>query len=319
MLRFATIGTSWITTQFAEGAARVPGVALACAYSRDAARAAEFAGRIGAARWSDDLPAVLASDDVDAVYIATPNSVHFEQALGAVRAGKHVLVEKPATTTAAEFAVLAGEATAAGVVLLEGMRSAHDPGMARVRELLGSVGVVRRVSLRYCQRSARYDRVLAGERVNIFDPALAGGALNDLGVYCVSALVDLFGEPQRVFAASVEIAGGADGAGTAIAVYPGFVADLGYSKITASDLPSEVEGERATLVMDSITAPRHLRVRSIDGSERPHAVAAAEFALDPEIEHFVRLCGGIGDQTVDHRRTIATLRTMEAIRSAAAD
>ena len=317
MLRIATIGTSWITTQFADAASRVPGVELATAYSRDADRARAFAAEIGAAGSTADLDGLLASEEVDAVYIASPNSVHFGQALAAIRAGRHVLVEKPATPTAAEFATLVAEARAAGVVLLEAMRSAHDPGMARVRDLLGEVGPVRRVSLRYNQRSSRYDRVLAGERVNIFDPAFAGGALNDLGVYCVSALVDLFGEPGRVVAASVPVAGGADGAGAALASYPGFVADLGWSKITASDVPSEVQGELGTLLIDHIAVPRRLELHRLDGSEVESLIDAPLFDLSPELRAFAALCAGEGSPSADHERTLAVLRTIEAVREAA--
>jgi predicted dehydrogenase len=316
MLRFATVGTSWITTQFADAVSRVDGVEIVCATSRDAERAARFAATIGVPSSTGDLAGLLASGEVDALYVGTPNSLHAEPALAAIRAGKHVLVEKPATPDAAGFASLVAAAREAGVVLMEGMRTAYDPGTARVRELLGTLGPIRRVSLRYCQRSSRYDLVLAGERVNIFDPALAGGALNDLGVYCASALVDLFGEPERVLAAWVTIAGGADGAGAALAVYPGFVADLGWSKITASDVPSEVQGEAATLVIDHVPAPRRLVVRRLDGGEDVVEVAAPAFALDGEVERFVQLCAG-GDPAPDQARTLATLRTLEAIRAAA--
>ncbi|MCB0910447.1 MAG: Gfo/Idh/MocA family oxidoreductase [Propionibacteriaceae bacterium] len=316
-VRLATIGTSWITTQFADAVARVPGVELAVAYSRDPDRAAAFAAQIGAAGSSADLPGLLASGELDAVYVASPNSAHFDHALAAIRAGKHVLVEKPATPTAAEFATLVAEARAAGVVLLEAMRSAHDPGMARVRELVDEVGPVRRVSLRYSQRSSRYDLVLAGERVNIFDPAMAGGALNDLGVYCVSALVGLFGEPERVVAATVPVSGGADGAGAALASYPGFAADLSWSKITASDVPSEVQGELGTLLIDQIAAPRLLELHRLDGSEVESVVDAPAFDLSPELRAFASLCAGEGDASADHERTLATLRTIEAIRVAA--
>jgi predicted dehydrogenase len=315
MLRFATIGTSWITTQFADAAARVPDVEIAAAYSRDAARAEAFARQIGAASASSDVAELLASDEVGAVYIASPNSVHREQALAAIRAGKHVLVEKPATATAAEFAELVAEANSAGVVVLEAMRTAYDPGTARARELLGGLGRIRRVSLRYAQRSSRYDLVLAGERVNIFDPALGGGALNDLGVYCVQALVGWFGEPRQVLAASVPIAGGADGAGAALALYDGFVADVSWSKITASDVPSEVQGELGTLVIDQVCAPRFLVASRLDGGRDEHRLDVPAFDLRYEVERFLELCGG-ADATADHERTLATLRTMEAIRTA---
>lgn len=317
MLRFATIGTSWITTRFADAVSRVPGVRLARAYSRDAARAQAFAAEIGAPAWSNDLADLLAAEDVDAVYVASPNTVHFAQALAAVRAGRHVLVEKPATSTPAEFAELVAAADAAGVVVFEGMRSVYDPGTARVRQLLGELGAVRLVSLRYCQRSARYDRVLAGERVNIFDPALGGGALNDLGVYVVSALVDLFGEPERVSAGLVPVAGGADGAGSAVATYPGFVAQLAWSKITASELPSEIQGERATLVIDNLPAPRLLTLNRLDGGSERFVVDGPAFDLGFEVRRFAELCLTGGDASPDHARTLAVLRTMAAIRAAA--
>ncbi|MFT4110738.1 Gfo/Idh/MocA family protein [Propionicimonas sp.] len=318
MLRFATIGTSWITTQFADAVARVPEVEVAVVYSRDGGRAAEFAARLGVGAWSDDLDDLLGSGAVDAVYIASPNATHARQAEAALRAGRHVLVEKPATLAAAEFEHLASLAGEAGLVLLEGMRTAYDPGIARVRDLVGDLGTLRRASLRYAQRSSRYDQVLAGERVNIFDPAMGGGALNDLGVYCVSALVDLFGEPDHVLAAMVPVVSGADGAGAALAVYPGLVVDVSWSKITASDVPSEVQGERGTLVIDHLPAPRHLELRRLDGGSELVELALESFDLRYEVERFAALCAGTVDASRDHRRTLAALRTMEAIREAAA-
>lgn len=268
-MRFATIGTSTITTEFARAAHACDGVELAVAFSRDAERAAQFAREIGAARGESDLEAILSArgeEGVDAVYIASPNAVHAEQVRTCLEAGKHVLCEKPLTLSEAQAAELFALAQERGLVLLEAMRSAFDPGMARIRELLPELGAVRRVSFAYCQRSSRYDRVLAGEPVNIFDPALGGGALLDLGVYCVHPLVDLFGEPDAVTCASVPLATGADGAGVVLATYPGLVADLSYSKITASSLPSQIQGERATMLIDHIALPRRIVIEPIDGS-----------------------------------------------------
>lgn len=317
MLRVATIGTSWITRQFAADASTVAGIDLAFAYSRDAGRAAGFAAEIGAAGFTDDLPGLLGSPDIDAVYIASPNSAHFSQALAALRAGKHVLVEKPACQTAAEFETLCEAAAAGGVVLLEDMRTAYDPGFERVVELVGRLGVLRRASLRYCQRSSRYDQVLAGQRVNIFDPALGGGALADIGYYCASAMVALFGEPDRLLAGWVQLPGGADGAGTALAIYPGLVVDLAFSKITGSSLSSEIEGELATLTVDRIHSPQVLTLTRIDGTSDVHRVPSPDFSLAGGIQRFADLCRSGGDAAADHQRTLAALRVVEAIRAAA--
>lgn len=314
MIRVATIGTSTITERFADGVAAMDGISITQAYSRDPERATAAAARFGAAPVSD-LAALLASPDVEAVYVGSPNSVHHAQVRAALRAGKHVLVEKPAVPTAAEWEDLVVAAHTAGVVLLEAMRTAYDPGLSAVRAMLPTLGTIRRVSLRYGKRSARYDQVLAGEQVNIFDPAMAGGALNDLGVYCAHALISLFGEPQRVVGALVPVASGADGAGAALAVYPGFVADLGWSKITDSALPSEIQGELGTLEIDAIDSARSLTVRFIDGTVAHHAVDAPPNSLTHEIRRFAELIVSGEDHTPDQQRTAQTLRLVEAIRA----
>ncbi|HSN10633.1 MAG TPA: Gfo/Idh/MocA family oxidoreductase, partial [Propionibacteriaceae bacterium] len=274
----------------------------------------DFASSLGVDRVVTDLDELLADPDVDAVYVASPNSVHTEQALAAVRAGKHVLVEKPAVTAATEWASLRAEARERGVVVLEAMRTEYDPGLEVVREVIGSLGTIRRVRLSYEKRSSRYDQVLAGERVNIFDPALAGGALFDLGVYCIHALVALFGEPERVQASSVTIASGTDGAGTALCTYPGFVAEVCWSKITTSTLPSEVQGELGTLLIDSIASPSSLTVQRLDGTSTTRALPPLRHTLYDEVARFVELVRGKDDATYDQDLTAATLRVIDEIR-----
>ncbi len=315
MIRVATIGTSTITERLAAGVASVDGITISHAYSRDPAKAAATAAAFGAEPASD-LAALLASDAIDAVYVGSPNSVHFAQVSAAVAAGKHVLVEKPAVPTVAEWDQLVEAAQTSGVVLIEAMRTAYDPGLSAVRDAIPLLGTVRRVSLRYGKRSSRYDQVLAGERVNIFDPAMAGGALNDLGVYSAHALISLFGEPRRVAAALIPVASGADGAGTALAVYDGFVADLSWSKITDSALPSEIQGELGTLEIDAVDSARRLTLRFTDGRVESRTVDAPAETLTDEVRRFAELIDGDGDAAVDQERTRQTLRLLEAIRAA---
>ncbi len=316
----ATIGTSTITHTFIAETAEVPEIDVTVAYSRTAERAQTFAAANGVPGWAagplDDL---LASDAIDAVYIASPNALHHRQAQAAIAAGKHVLVEKPATPTAAEFADLVAAAHARGVVLLEGMRNVYDPGFAAVRDLLPRLGTIRRVSFGYQQRSARYDIVLAGEQVNIFDPAMAGGALLDLGVYCIAPLVDLFGEPPSLVARSIPLPGAADGAGAVLASYPGFIADASWSKITFSHRPSEIQGELGTLTIDHIAAPRTLHLTLLDGTEEHHELGIPRPNLRYHARRFAHLVASGDDPSPDQTRTLRTLRTMDAIRLACAD
>ncbi|MYR08248.1 Gfo/Idh/MocA family oxidoreductase [Gordonia sp. SID5947] len=317
MIRIATVGTSKITRSFIDAAASVPEVSVTTVFSRDGKRAAEFAADAGVPGYGADLDQVLSSPDVDAMYIASPNGIHGEQVLQAIRAGKHALVEKPAVPTAAEFERVTEAAAEAGVIVLEAMRNCYDPGLTAVGELArADLGAVRRASFAYCQRSARYDKVLAGERVNIFDPALAGGALMDLGVYTVAAMVQLFGEPDQVFAASVPIPGGADGSGAALTVHDGFLVDLAYSKITASDRVNEIQGERGTLTFDHVAQPTSARVSLLDGTVTEHSFEGPANNMVHEVRRFADLVAGSGDPSSDHARTMATLRVVEEIQDA---
>lgn len=312
MIRMATIGTSTITETFLAAArGRVEVVAV---HSRDASRGAALAARHGIPSSETDLDVLLARDDIDAVYVASPNSVHGAQVRQALEAGVHVLVEKPFVPTAAEASALLALAEESGLVLLEALRSAFDPGTAAVRDLLPALGEVRRVSFRYAQRSARYDKVLAGEHVAIFDPAMAGGALMDLGVYCVRPLVDLFGEPDHVVGAQARVASGADGATVVLATYPGMVADLSCSKITASSLPSEIQGELGTLTIDHVAAPRHLVLDLLDGTRREVHVDGADpdNTLGYEIDRFATLVADGELPRAEGRSSVAALRVVEA-------
>lgn len=314
-IRLATIGTSAITERFADAVAHAGGMSVEVAYSRDAARGRAFAERIGAPRASADLDALLHSGDIDAVYIGSPNGAHAAQARAAVDAGVHVFLEKPATPTAAEFEALVAQARARGVVVFEGMRNVYDPGMALVAELLPRIGRVRLVSFGQAQYSARYDLVLRGETPNIFDPALAGGALFDLGVYPLSAAVHLFGAPASVTGSTVAIATGADGAGAAVLAYPDLVAQVSFSKVGFSSRPNEIQGELGTIEIDEITAPQLVTVTPRGGEAVVHRVDGADNNMVYEVRRFAELVGG-ADPTPDQERTLAVLRAVECIRGA---
>lgn len=307
MLTLATIGTGFITSTFADAVSRVPDVRIGCIYSRDAAKAAALAAELQVPGSSADLAAVLADESIDAIYVASPNRLHAEQAASALRAGKHVIVEKPAVTDVADWDELVRLAQAQGRVLLEAMRTRYDPGLHAVQQLLPQLGVLRRVTLRYEKRSSRYDAVLAGETPNIFNPALGGGALRDLGIYCIAALLALVGPPQRVLAASVPLPTGADGLGTILAEYPGFVADLHFSKITSPGQPSVLQGEDGTLVIDEIDAP-HVLTLVRDGGEQTVTVERPANPLEGEVHRFAALVRGEDDAADDNAATRQALQ-----------
>ncbi|KAF2867802.1 hypothetical protein BDV95DRAFT_581843 [Massariosphaeria phaeospora] len=283
---FATIGTNWITHSFIASAHSTSSWTLSAVYSRNASTASTFC-----ARYDSDSPspitqhtslASLAADPhILAVYIASPNSLHYTHAAQMLAAGKHVILEKPSTSTLAELAALFRLARAHGVFLLEAFRHLHEANFKLLKQSLGRIGTVTGASFTYAQFSSRYAQVLAGADPppNIFSLEMSGGCLVDLGVYCVAAAVELFGEPDEAVYFPVRIATGADGGGHLVLEYNDdkknnndnksddstnntptgntkaapFPLHISTSKIYTSSAPSEIHGTLGTLTLPSIT------------------------------------------------------------------
>jgi predicted dehydrogenase len=204
-IRWGILGTGFIA--HAQTADLVGcGFTVAAVGSRSQESADAFAAEFGIPVAHGSYEALVADPGVDAIYISTPHPFHAENAVLALRAGKHVLVEKPFAVTAgqAREVVALGEAT--GLVVMEAMWTRFLPHMLRIREIIaaGTLGDVRTLIADHNQDLPK-DPL---HRLN--NPALGGGALLDLGVYPVSFAFDLFGTPTDVKALSAKTATGVD-------------------------------------------------------------------------------------------------------------
>lgn len=273
-LRLATIGTSIISDDLIDAAKQVEGITYVGTYSRNPLMASEFTEKHGGTHPFSSFEQLVNCKEVDAVYIASPNALHYEQALACIRADKHVLVEKPACSNRFEAQSLYAAAELHHVIALEAMRPVHDPAWAQIFNVLPEIGTLRRATFRFGKYSSRYDDVKAGRHTNIFDAKMASGALMDIGVYTVEPMIALFGRPSRIVAAPTlisdarcETTGGIiDGAGSVLCAYgkesdtPGLVVELAYSKITNDLLPSQIEGDNGTITIDAMSTPQHVSV-----------------------------------------------------------
>lgn len=296
MIRIATIGTSSITRNLLDALTTTEGTAFVGTLSRDAERAAVFTAEYGGTHPFTTLEDLVASDEVDAVYIGSPNALHYEQALACVTAGKHVLVEKPFCANERQAREVLDAAAKAGVVALEAMRPLHDPAFHALKDAIAQLGTVRRATLRFGKYSSRYDEILAGRATNIFDCAMASGSLMDIGVYTVEPLIELFGAPDAISAAASLLDeqtrplthGAIDGSGSILARYPGMTASLHHSKITNDCSMSQVEGELGTLVIEGISAPSRARLEMRESGSQVDAVgysSAQTTTRDIELPH----------------------------------
>ena len=314
MIHFAVIGTNFITDRFIRAGREHPEFCQKAVYSRTRDRAEEYAAMHGAELVFDSLEELAASPEVDAVYVASPNSCHAPQSIAMMKAGKHVLCEKPMASNRAEFDRMRAAALENRVVLLEAMRSVFSPGFAVIRENLPELGRIRRVSFQYCQYSRRYDKFKQGIIENAFRPELSNGALMDIGVYCVHPLAALFGMPERILSSSIKLSNGVEAAGTVLVEYGGMQGELVYSKIADSRIPSQIQGENGTMVIDKIQDPQEVKIWLRNGEEKTPEIPKTENNMIYETAEFIRL---IRAGAVEHdwiRATETELRIMDEAR-----
>ncbi|MDF2821225.1 MAG: dehydrogenase [Clostridiales bacterium] len=267
MIKCAVIGTNFITDRFIEVVKQLNNIELVGVYSRTMDRAKEYANMHGASLVFDKLEDLANSEEVDLVYIASPNSFHFSHSMQMLQKGKHVLCEKPIASNSRELALMLQTAEENNVILLEAMRTVFDPGFLEIANNLYKLGTIRRATFQYCKYSSRYDNFKKGIIENAFDPIYSNGALTDIGVYCIHSLVKLFGLPNGINAMGILLENGIDGAGTIIADYGYMQAELLYSKIAVSYIQSEIQGEKATMLIDEIVSPKELVILYRDGQE----------------------------------------------------
>jgi predicted dehydrogenase len=194
--RWGIAGTGSIAAKFAQALARVEGAELAAVASRSVDRAAEFAGRWGAARAHGSYEDLAADDGVDVVYVATPHARHCADTLLYLGAGRHVLCEKPFAMDAAQARTMATAARERGLFLMEALWSRFLPSYVELRAQLsaGRIGEPTAVEATF-----GFPAPVAADH-RLLDPALGGGALLDLGVYCVQLASLVLGPPDRVSA-----------------------------------------------------------------------------------------------------------------------
>ena len=312
-VRWGIVSTARINRKFIAGARGAVGVAIVAIASRSAESAAAFAREFSIERSHGSYDALLADPEVDAVYVPLPNAMHTEFTIRALRAGKHVLCEKPLSRRVADVEAAYDIADAEGRLLMEGFMYRHHPQTTRLLSLIaeGRIGRVRLIRGAF--------GFMAGDPGNVrLQAALDGGALMDVGCYCVSAARLIAGEPARVTASQVL---GGDGVDIVFAGTMGFADgvlghfDAGLALAPRDEL--EVVGEAGSLFLDD---PWHclepvIEVRRDGTVERIEVDAADSYRL--EAENLSAAIRGEAEPLLGRADAVGQARAIEALYRAA--
>lgn len=308
-LRWGIMGPGWIGAQFTKSVQSHSRQVIAAVGSRSLARSKAFADTFGVPAAYGSYEELAAAPDIDIIYVCTPHNFHHSAAILAIDSGKHVLIEKPIGLNAQQARDIATRAKAAGVFSTEAMWSFFLPKFDVIRQVLdaGTLGTVTTVLAEYGEHFERSHR--------IFDPALAGGPLLDLGTYPLALIIEVLGAPERLHAVGQPHESGVNAQLSAVMEFPG-----GSQAVMNSHLhnftPSAatIVGSDATLTIDGpFNMPGGFEIRFPDGTRLRHTESAgAHFeGLHYEAAAVARAVAAGQAETLQ-RPLHSSIRTMEA-------
>lgn len=243
-IRLGTIGSSIIVHSILNNVKVTDGIRLVAVYSRSKEKGKTLASEYGVDKVYTEMDAFLADDEVNFVYIATPNLLHYEQAKKALLAGKNVICEKPFCTKVEQAHELVDIAKERHLFLVDAVPTAFLPNFDILKRELPKIGRVKLVLGNYSQYSSRYDQLLNGEVPNVFNPEFGAGCLMDLNFYNVYLNVALFGKPDDAVYYPNIYPGLADTSGILVMRYDGFISQSAGAKDTWGVNSFQIEGEK---------------------------------------------------------------------------
>lgn len=185
----------------------------------------------------------LLNDDIEVVYIAVPNNLHYDFAKKAMEKNKHIILEKPFTSTYKEALDLIKTAKENKIMIFEAISNQYFPNYKKTKELISELGDIKIVHLNYSQYSSRYDKFKEGDIAPVFDPKKSGGALMDLNVYNIYYVVGIFGKPESIkYIGNIER--GIDTSGILTLEYSNFKCSLIGAKDCKAPLSISIQGDK---------------------------------------------------------------------------
>jgi predicted dehydrogenase len=308
------LGPGGIAKAFATDLKLLDGHSVAAVGSRTLKNAQDFANTFGGTAYGS-YEALVADPSIDAIYVATPHPAHKDNVVLALNAGKPVLCEKPFAVNAKEAQEMVAAAQKNNVAMMEAMWSRFLPHYAQVREIVAS-GVLGKILTVHADHGQR----LADQNIaRLVEPALAGGALLDLGIYPVSFAHMVLGNPTKITASGVLTDKGVDAQTSMVFDYAdGAQAVLNTTMIEQTPCRAVVAGVDGWLEIDRVFyTPTSMRVTLFDGSVTEYPTNYTGHGLREQAEAFKKLVqsGHTQSDILNWKDTVDIMQTLDSVRS----
>ena len=220
-----------------------------CATARNVDNLKKIVSEHGFKRYYTDYDEMLEDEEIDTVYVAVPNYLHYRYGVKALNAGKNVIMEKPFCSNSRQTEKLFALAKEKDLILIEAITTLYLPTYEQLREQLGNIGDLKIATINFTQYSSKYDAFKNGIIKPAFDVHMSGGTLMDLNIYNIHFIVGLFGEPEEVgYIANMER--DVDTSGILTLSYPTFKAVLIAAKDCAAPYISALQGDKGCITIN---------------------------------------------------------------------
>lgn len=242
-MNISVLGSGFIVNVFVEGVAKFPEYHLRGIWGRHREKIEGFKGFDF---YTTDLDELLNDKECDVIYVALPNGLHYEYGMKALKAGKHVIMEKPFCAHYKDAKKMFDYAKKQNLMVIEAITTRYNPVYLKLKKEIGQLGEIKLIDGNFSQYSRRYDRFKNGEKLPVFDKKLAGGALLDLNVYNIHFVAGIFGMPKKVmYFPNMEK--GVDTSGVLVLDYGSFKARLIAAKDCKANCHVTIQGDEGYL------------------------------------------------------------------------
>lgn len=289
-MKIGTIGTGEIVEKFLGAVEINQGAKCVAVYSRKAEKAEKLGEKFHIDKYYTHIQQMWEDEEINFIYIGSPNSLHYEYAKEAMEHGKNVICEKPFTSNAEELKKLAALAKEKNLFLFEAITTIHLPNVKYIKENLSQIGEIKIIRCNFSQFSSRYVQLMDGQMTNVFDLNFSGGALVDLNIYNIHFVMNLFGTPKKVMYLANHYKTGIDTSGIAILEYDGFLAECCGSKDSECENSCEIQGSKGFIRVNSQCSYSNSITLQKKGCEaEEYNIQEIDNALYYELREFIKI------------------------------